>query len=478
MNLVGQRIGAYQIEKLIAQGGMALVYLAHDIHTNKKVALKLLRTEHALDEKQIVRFQREAKGSTTLPHPHIIPVYAVGSANGYYYIAMRHASGGSVDDWIRQQGALPLGTIVQIISQIASALDFAHQRGIIHRDIKPSNILLSRDRETAYLADFGVAHVAGQQTVTDFGTLIGTPEFMSPEQIRGEKIDGRSDIYNLGVTLYFMLTGSLPFQGQPATVLYHQVHTDPRPPRQVVPSLPARVDRIIQKALAKRPEKRYQTAAALAHDLQMLVHPHSFSWRMATAIGLSATLVILLALYSLPNRQAFVSTPIVLTTTPGAIEAPPTTPPDSIPLAVAPTSTRSTRRVSSNGTLQPSRTPPPTEGQFTALRTPNSIGVITLNYPVPDAYISRGQAKQTFRWDWDRELADNQRFEVRFYQEGISNHQAPFGWTENEFHEIDLNNLIGRGAFEWSVAIVQGLDGHWEQDVAESERRPISWEGP
>lgn len=508
MNLVGQRIGAYQIEKSLSQEGTSLVYLARDIRTNNKVALKLLRLEQSMDPTKIMQFQHEAQGGTKLTHPHIIPVYEVGSADGYYYIAMRYASGGSVENWIKQQGALSLETSVRIIGQIASALDFAHQRGVIHRDIKPSNILLSRDRETAFLADFGVAHIAGQQTVTDKGTLVGTPEFMSPEQIRGDKIDSRADIYSLGITLYFMLTGHLPFQGDPASVLYHQVHTIPRSPRQLLPRLPARVSRIVQKALAKKPEKRYQTAMSLSHDLQSFVRPGGVSWRTGAAIGLAAVLIFLLAVFSrstvlpvsssastmptLANATSSTHTPspsslylAAPTSTRARILATPVTTlpsPVSFPAAVA-TVTRATTPASGIVTLPfttvtPSSTPSVNSGQPAPLQTVRAVNTISLTFPASGIYIPRDRAVQKFEWKWEGELADNEHFEIRFYQEGVEGYQAPFAHRKEQSHEIDLNNLQGRGAFSWSITIVQEKNGRWERDIAESERRTIIWEGP
>ncbi|MFQ3566730.1 MAG: protein kinase [Aggregatilineales bacterium] len=269
--LIGRRIGGYEILDLIGRGGMATVYRAQQVSMNRIVALKVL-PRHLLDDATYLqRFHREVKIIAQLEHRSICPVHDYGEENGQPYIAMRYMAGGSVDDRLRD-GPLPVEMIVRIIAQIAPALDYAHAHHVLHRDLKPSNILLDDDGG-AYLTDFGIARILGEvsSTLTTQG-VVGTPSYMSPEQAQGLPLDARSDIYSLGVTLFEMATGRRPFESEtPYGVAVMHVTTPPPSPRSFNPNLPAAVENVILTALSKNRDSRYADAAALAAALERAV---------------------------------------------------------------------------------------------------------------------------------------------------------------------------------------------------------------
>ena len=283
---------------------VATVYLARDTVSGTQVVIKLLNAQHMYAPKKVERFLRDARLGTALRHANIVPVYETGASDGYYFIVMRYIKGGSLADLLEKRGALPPRMVADLGSQVASALDFAHQKSVIHRDVKPSNILLSPDLKTAYLADFGVARITGQRTVTEQGMLVGTPEFMSPEQILGHKLDGRSDIYALGVTLYLMLSGRLPFTGQPATILYQQVHSQPPSLKKLVGGVPKPMQRIVSKALSKNPGRRQQRASELVVGLRQPTVARGSSWLMWLIILLLALFLFFLAVEPELNGQS------------------------------------------------------------------------------------------------------------------------------------------------------------------------------
>jgi len=267
MNLVGKVIGKYQIIEEIGRGGMATVYKAWDSINQRYVALKVLPPYFQHDAEFIKRFRREAVAAAKLDHPNIVKVYEAGEEGGINYIAMEYIEGGSLQRRLTGK-PLDLSTAISIVSQIGSALAYAHKRGIIHRDVKPSNILLTEEGR-ALLSDFGIARVSEYGGITRTGTLIGTPEYMSPEQAEGEEVDHRSDIYSLGIVLYQMLTGRVPFTGDtPLAVLHKQIYEKPTSPRVLNPMIPAEVEKVLLKALAKRPEWRYQSAEEMVAALQ------------------------------------------------------------------------------------------------------------------------------------------------------------------------------------------------------------------
>lgn len=266
LNLVGQRIDHFLVKKFVAKGGMAAVYLALDTTLDRHVALKVILPDKAREDKSVARFEREARTVARLSHPNIIPIYYTGkTANHLPYIVMEFITGGSLHNQLQklaQQGRLqtPVETLQQM-RKIIEALGKMHQSGIVHRDLKPANILL-RDEATPLLADLGIASVSDATTkLTRTGTTLGTPAYMSPEQVRGQELDGRSDLYTMGIILYQLLSGQLPFTAQnQVEYLRHHLRTPPPPLRQVKPDLASETGQLVDKCLHKEPEKRFQTA--------------------------------------------------------------------------------------------------------------------------------------------------------------------------------------------------------------------------
>lgn len=266
-------IGRYEVKSEIGRGGMATVFHAYDPRFERDVAIKVLPMAFTHDPQFRVRFEREAKMIALLEHPAIVPVYDFGEEDGQPYIVMRYMSGGSLTERLKD-GPLTLAETTQLISRMAPALDAAHARNIIHRDLKPGNILFDQ-YGNAHLSDFGIARIVVEGSATMTGeAILGTPAYMSPEQIQGDKkIDGRSDIYALGVLTYQMLSGQVPYQSDtPARVMMMHV-LEPVPDIQkVMADLPAGVEAVISKSMAKAPEDRYSNAGEMAADLEAILH--------------------------------------------------------------------------------------------------------------------------------------------------------------------------------------------------------------
>ena len=248
---------------------MARVYLAHDEILDRDVALKILREQYADDEEFIERFRQEARSAASLSHPNIISVYDQGrSEDGAYYMAMEYVPRGTLKDRIQQEGALAPDVAVGVALQIADALSAAHEKGVIHRDIKPQNVLIT-DTGDVKVTDFGIARAASAATMTRTGNVLGTAGYMSPEQTRGEPVGPRSDLYSLGVVLYEMLTGNLPYEADNAIALAMKHVSEPPPsPREANLEVSEALDALTMKLLAKNPEDRYASATALANDLE------------------------------------------------------------------------------------------------------------------------------------------------------------------------------------------------------------------
>ena len=265
--LVGRNLANYTILDAVGQGGMATVYRARDGRDGSIVAIKVLSPYVAADPKFRGRFDREVNLLRRLAHPNIVPILAFGQAEGYHYIVMPYFAGGTLHDRLRSGPLLPLEG-ARIVDQISSALDFAHQQGIIHRDIKPSNILLGENGE-AKLTDFGFAHVQWESASLTGSMLIGTPAYMSPEQCRGEDVDPASDQYSFGVVLYQLCTGRLPYEADtPMGVVIKQASQSLPAPRLANPNLPAAVENVLIKVLAKTPAGRYESVIALNQAFQ------------------------------------------------------------------------------------------------------------------------------------------------------------------------------------------------------------------
>ena len=266
--MIGRTISHYRVFERLGGGGMGLVYRARDTRLDRDVALKFLPPEWSHEALLRERFSREARAASALDHPHICTVYDIGETDeGQLFIAMAYCPGRTLKQSIHE-GPMPIGQAVDYAIQIAEALESAHEAGIVHRDIKPANILIS-DRDQLKVVDFGLAKLAGEAAVTREGTVIGTPAYMSPEQVNGEEVDGRSDIWALGAVIYEMLTGRRAFAAEhERAVLLSILSHDPTPPENVRPDLPAELARIIRRCLKRDAGKRYQSAAELLADLR------------------------------------------------------------------------------------------------------------------------------------------------------------------------------------------------------------------
>ena len=266
-DLTGQSLGQYRIVEPIGRGGMASVYKAYQPSLDRYVAVKVLPPYYAHEPGFAMRFTREAKAVAKLDHPHILPIYDFGQEGDVSYIVMKYVAAGTLKEMLDRP--IPLAQAVEIVRQIAAALDHAHEQGVIHRDVKPSNVLMDRG-QWALLMDFGLAKmVAGSVQLTASGVGVGTPAYMAPEQGQGVAVDRRSDVYSLGIVLYEMLTGRVPFDAETPLAVVLKHITDPLPlPRTVNPAIPESVERVILKALSKAPDGRYATTREMADALQ------------------------------------------------------------------------------------------------------------------------------------------------------------------------------------------------------------------
>src|ERR671924_886542 len=270
---IGTEFAGYRIEALLGRGGMSVVYRAENIRLGNKVALKLLSEELADDESFRERFVRESRTAATLNHPNIVTIYDAGDSEGLLYIAMRLVDG-DLKAHLRREGPLAPDHALAIAAQVGSALDAAHARSLLHRDVKPANILLEPGEPgappIAYLADFGLTkHLESRSGITASGQFVGTIDYMSPEQIEGRDVDGRTDIYSLGCVLFECLTSATPFRRETeVAVLWAHMREDPPAVTELRPELPGAVDLVVARAVAKDPANRYTTARELVDELQ------------------------------------------------------------------------------------------------------------------------------------------------------------------------------------------------------------------
>jgi serine/threonine protein kinase len=279
--LVGTVLGTCTLQQLIGQGGMGAVYLAQQSRPRRQVAVKVLLPTTPLKPHHLAafleRFRRETDAAASLEHPNIMPVYEYGEQNGLAYLVMPYISGGTLRDVMEREGQMLLPKVVNYLEQLAAALDFAHARGVIHRDIKPANILITPEGRLL-LTDFGLVKIVtgegqAQVRLTGAGAPVGTPDYMSPEQVMGDEVDGRADLYSLGIILYQMLTATTPFQGEtPMQIAAQQLHLSPPPPRRFRPDLPEAAQQVILKALAKRPADRFSNGLELATAFRLALN--------------------------------------------------------------------------------------------------------------------------------------------------------------------------------------------------------------
>src|SRR5436305_1965181 len=259
--------GRYRIMRKLGAGGMANVYLAEDQELGRRVAIKILNDRHANDDQFVERFRREAKNAAGLSHPNIVSIYDRGEAEGTYYIAMEYLDGRSLKELIVSRGPAPVPVAIDYTRQILNALRFAHRNAIVHRDIKPHNVLVDSDGRLK-VTDFGIAR-AGASEMTEAGSIVGTAQYLSPEQAKGTQVDARSDIYSAGVVLYELLTGRVPFTGDTAVeIAMRHLSAVPEPPSALREDVPHELDMVVLRALAKSPEDRYQTAEEMDAELE------------------------------------------------------------------------------------------------------------------------------------------------------------------------------------------------------------------
>lgn len=264
------QLGRYEVLGELGQGAMGVVYKARDPLIDRIVAIKTINLGLALDEKEEYesRFYQEAKAAGRLSHPNIVTIYDVGKNGDVAYIAMEFLQGRELRDIMNEDGLLPITQVLDIAAQVALGLDYAHEHDIVHRDVKPSNVMVVRDGHVK-ITDFGIARMASSAVQTQTGMVLGSPKYMSPEQVTGKTIDRRSDVFSLGVMLYEMLTGQAPFNGDNVNaIMYQTLNAIPAPPNSLNPAVPEMVNFIVAKALAKKMEDRYQNAKDLAVDLR------------------------------------------------------------------------------------------------------------------------------------------------------------------------------------------------------------------
>ncbi|MGI9335840.1 MAG: protein kinase domain-containing protein [Gammaproteobacteria bacterium] len=315
-----RNLGRYGITEELGDGAMSRVYKAFDPRIQRFLAVKVLHEQQANEEEVRLRFLREAKAAGNLSHPNIVTVYDVGEVDGYPYMAMELLEGQTLDNLIRPGEKLPVEQVLAMSIQLADALDYAHARGIVHRDIKPSNIALLEDGRTVKITDFGIARMEDVEASerTKIGTVLGTPHYMSPEQIMGQRVDGRSDLFSVGVLMYQMLTGKRPFASDTQTSLFIRIATEnPDPIESIEPEVPPALRKVAEKLLSKDAAQRYQSGAELAQALRLIQRAAleeadaeefrpgvSFRLRWALVMAGIVALTMLAGLFVVTKRQA------------------------------------------------------------------------------------------------------------------------------------------------------------------------------
>jgi serine/threonine-protein kinase len=289
--------GRYRVLRRLGRGGMADVYLAEDEQLGRRVAIKILNERHAADDQFVERFRREATNAAGLSHPNIVSIYDRGEAEGTYYIAMEYLEGSTLKEIVTERGPLPIGEAIGFTRDLLDALKFAHRKGVVHRDIKPHNVMCDAEGRLK-VTDFGIAR-AGASQMTEAGSIIGTAQYLSPEQARGGTVDRRSDLYSVGVVLYELLTGEVPFSGDTAVeIAMKHLSTVPKPPSTIRSDIPGPLDQIVLRALAKDPGERFQSAEEMDAELARVAEGYPVSPETAEAAtqvlagaGLDATAI-------------------------------------------------------------------------------------------------------------------------------------------------------------------------------------------
>jgi eukaryotic-like serine/threonine-protein kinase len=277
--------GRYELVELIGRGGMSSVWKAHDRLLDRIVAIKVLHEQFTRDEEYVERFRREARSVAQLSHPNIVTVIDRGEEDGRQYIVFEYVEGENLKQAIEREGPLPVRDALVLALQMARALGFAHDRGLIHRDVKPQNVLLNEDRQ-AKMTDFGIARSVDVEGVTITGTVLGTSEYIAPEQARGQRVDALTDVYSLGVVLYELLTGRVPFEGENFVAIALRHVNEPAPSvLERRPDCPPRVGMAVDRAMSKRPEERFQSMQELCSELEACLAELDPSSEEATMIA-------------------------------------------------------------------------------------------------------------------------------------------------------------------------------------------------
>lgn len=335
----GSEFAAYRIESVLGRGGMGVVYVAEDLGLKRRVALKVLASDLAADERFRNRFVRESQLAASLEHPNIVPIHEAGEVEGVLYIAMRYVEGTDLRALLRAEGALEPGRATAILIQLASALDAAHARGLVHRDVKPANVLLATrsegdETEHVYLSDFGLTkRTTSDSGITATGQFVGTLDYAAPEQFQGKPLDARTDVYSLGCLFYECLAGHTPFPRESdAALMYAHLMEPPPPLSSQRREIPESIDPIVARATAKKPADRYDSAGAFAAEVRKVLAPagglgvagsarRRSSWALA-AVGAAGVIVVAIVLATTLGREP-ASSPAGRTSPSSAIEGPP-----------------------------------------------------------------------------------------------------------------------------------------------------------
>ncbi|MCB1954789.1 MAG: protein kinase [Rhodocyclaceae bacterium] len=318
-----RQVGRYQILELLGRGGMATVFKAHDPGIDRTIAIKFLHASLCEDEEYRNRFLREARAAGMLTHPNIATIFDVGEIEGRPYIAMELLDGEPLSDLMSQGATFSVKQVLEMGIQLARALDYAHSKGVVHRDIKPANIIVSKNRNSIKVADFGIAHLesASRTQHTRIGDVIGTPQYMSPEQAMGEKVDGRSDLFSVGIVLYQLITGQKPFEADTIVALMMKIAKEsPTTIQKLRPETPAALRRVIDRCLTKQPDRRYQTGKELADALVKLIRtleeerpdrprimPLRVKWTLMMALFVAAVMGVTATVVTQRQQEALVA---------------------------------------------------------------------------------------------------------------------------------------------------------------------------
>lgn len=501
-------LGKYKIAKEIDRGGMGAVYRAFDTNLGRMVALKVLSPHLGLDESFVERFRREAKMAANLRHRNIVTIYDMGSADDQYYIAMEYVEGPNLREEVRTSGRMAPQRVAAILKQLAAALDYAHDQGVIHRDIKPSNILIEAEDEVK-LADFGIAKALSDSTTGLTGTQIriGTPHYMSPEQAEGQSLNAASDIYSLGIVVYEMLAGRTPFTGATTAVLLAHISKQPPSLRALVPGLPAKVEKVVFKALEKQPQKRYQTAGEFARAFQEAVNaPVRRRAPVKLIAGIAAAFLVTGLLIALAVsgilKPAPQVTPTPMRPSPTIIVSPTrggaATPTASRPAATSSATTRintvtavatATPRSLPAGGIPPTVTPISTRTPSRPTTVAPAMTRVTSTPPqasaVPPDLIAPGDGESRngrveFRWQEAGPLPAGAAYEVVWWRENESPVEAR-GFAEpvsDATLTVDLNAWYDREQvrrFYWTVIVVRRNPYARLTNLADSPSRVLAF---